>query len=327
MVRHFPDVMRGKKIMYVHGFMSSAQSGTVTLLRTLLPGATVVAEDIPLHPEEGMAMLRAMAARENPDLIVGTSMGGMYTEMLYGYDRILVNPAFEMGQAMAQSNMTGRQVFQNPRQDGVSEVVVTKALVKEYAAMTERCFTGVTAEERSRVFGLFGDEDPVVHTFDIFRQHYPQAIPFHGEHRLTERIVHRYLVPVIRWIDDRQSRRERPILLIDIDTMRDSYMKPASCLQKAFDLLIEHYDVRIVAPAPSNSPEQMTGTAAWVAAYLSAPAWNRVIYTNTPGLLCADYMVSTAAVPGFMGTVIDFGSDEFKTWEEVIVYFQMLGGQ
>ena len=28
-----------------------------------------------------------------------------------------------------------------------------------------------------------------------------------------------------------------------------------------------------------------------------------------------------------MGAVIDFGSDEFKTWEEILVYFDRLGGQ
>ena len=37
---------------------------------------------------------------EKPDLIIGTSMGGMYTELLKGFDRILVNPAFEMGDTM-----------------------------------------------------------------------------------------------------------------------------------------------------------------------------------------------------------------------------------
>ena len=40
-LRQYPDLMAGKKIMYVHGFGSSAQSGTVTMLQTLLPNATV----------------------------------------------------------------------------------------------------------------------------------------------------------------------------------------------------------------------------------------------------------------------------------------------
>ena len=56
-VKQYPELMRGKKLMYVHGFGSSAQSGTVQMLRTLMPNATVVARDIPLHPEEGLQML------------------------------------------------------------------------------------------------------------------------------------------------------------------------------------------------------------------------------------------------------------------------------
>ena len=63
------------------------------------------------------------------DLIIGTSMGGMYTEMLYGTDRILVNPAFQMGETMGKHGMIGKQTFQNPRKDGVQEFIVTKAMV------------------------------------------------------------------------------------------------------------------------------------------------------------------------------------------------------
>ena len=44
-IKTWPDIMKGKKILYVHGFASSGQSGTVTLLRTLLPSATVIAPD------------------------------------------------------------------------------------------------------------------------------------------------------------------------------------------------------------------------------------------------------------------------------------------
>ena len=70
-----------------------------------MPRATVVARDIPLHPAEAMEMLHRMCAEERPDLIVGSSMGGMYAEQLRGYDRILVNPAFEMGDTMGKHGM------------------------------------------------------------------------------------------------------------------------------------------------------------------------------------------------------------------------------
>ena len=172
-IKQFPDLMAGKKIMYVHGFLSSAQSGTVKMLQELMPNATLVAEDIPVHPEEGIEMLQKMAETEKPDLIIGTSMGGMYTELLKGFDRILVNPAFEMGDTM--SSMTGKQEFQNPRKDGVNELMVNKGLIKEYRDFTERCFQDITPEEQQRVYGLFGDADPLVHTFDLFHEHYRQG--------------------------------------------------------------------------------------------------------------------------------------------------------
>ena len=97
-IKQFPELMKGKKILYVHGFGSSGQSGTVTRIREVLPNATVVAPDLPVEPTEAMTLLRQVCDKEKPDLIIGTSMGGMYTEMLRGYDRIMVNPALEMGE-------------------------------------------------------------------------------------------------------------------------------------------------------------------------------------------------------------------------------------
>ena len=113
-IKQFPELFKGKKIMYVHGFGSSGQSGTVTRIREVLPGATVIAPDLPVRPEEAMALLCQTCETEKPDLIIGTSMGGMYAEMLYGYDRILVNPALQMGDTMKNHGMIGAQHFSNP---------------------------------------------------------------------------------------------------------------------------------------------------------------------------------------------------------------------
>ena len=324
-IKQYPDLMSGKKIMYVHGFLSSAASGTVKMLQELMPQTTIVADDIPVHPEEAMTFLRAMAERERPDLIIGTSMGGMMTEMLTGYDRVLVNPAFEMGDTM--SNMTGRQEFQNPRKDGVQELMVNKGLIKEYKDITRQCFAQVTLEEQQRVYGLFGDNDPVVHTFDLFHAHYPNAIRFHGEHRLIDKVAVHYLVPVIRWIDDRQNKAERPIVYIDFACLHDAYDHPTSSMHKAYEMLLEHYNVFIVAPAPTNDHASLTRVQDWCEEYLSAPAYNHVLFANQKALLYGDYFIDSAPASDFMGTGIAYGSDEFKTWEEIITFFERLGGQ
>lgn len=327
----FPEIMKGKKILYVHGFSSSGQSGTVVKIREMLPGATVVAPDLPLHPAEAMDLLHHTCETENPDLIIGTSMGGMYAEMLYGYDRILVNPAFQMGGTMLKHGMLGKNTFLNPRQDGVQEFIVTKALVEEYKEITAKCFAGVTEEEsRDRVYGLFGDADPVVHTRDLFSQHYRNAISFHGEHRMNDKILLHSVLPVVQWIDDRQEHRERPIIYVSIDTLRDARGNQMSSAMKAFRYLFEHYAMYIVAPSPAYNPEYIAEVMRWAEDVVNVPAWQHLVFTNRKDLIYGDYLIDPSDEYGaadFMGTLIKFGSDTFKTWEEIIEFFSRLGGQ
>lgn len=327
----FPEIMKGKKILYVHGFSSSGQSGTVVKIREMLPDATVVAPDLPLHPAEAMDLLNHTCETENPDLIIGTSMGGMYAEMLYGYDRILVNPAFQMGDTMLKHGMLGKNTFLNPRQDGVQEFIVTKSLVEEYKEITAKCFAGVTVEEScDRVYGLFGDEDPVVHTRDLFSQHYRNAISFHGEHRMNDKILLHSVLPVVQWIDDRQEHRERPIIYVSIDTLRDARGNQMSSAMKAFRYLFEHYAMYIVAPSPAYNPEYIAEVMRWAEDVVNVPAWQHLVFTNRKDLIYGDYLIDPSDEYGaadFMGTLIKFGSDTFKTWEEIIEFFSRLGGQ
>ncbi len=326
-MKQYPDLMSGKTILYIHGFGSSAQTGTVKRIQDTLPNAKVIAYDMPLHPEEAMELLHRICEEQKPDLIIGSSMGGMYTEMLYGFDRICVNPAFQMAETMKEHGMTGKQLWQNPRADGEKEFIVTKALEKEYKLMTEHCFSQVTAAEQQRCWGAFGDEDPLVHTFDLFREHYPQAVHFHGEHRMNDKSFLHGIVPIIRWISDRQEGKERNIVYIDKQALMDDYGKPMSSLYKAYDFLIERYNVYLVVPAPTNDHASLDSLAQWIEQYLSTPAHDHVIYTNQKQLLYGDYFIDPHPCNEFMGTTIQLGSDEFKTWEEIITYFDRLGGQ
>ncbi|MCI6118353.1 MAG: esterase [Prevotella sp.] len=324
----YPSLMKGKRVMYVHGFASSAQSGTVTLLRQLMPNAEIIAYDIPLDPQEAIAFLKAKCEEQKPDLIIGSSAGGMMSEQLYGFDRILVNPAFQMGDTMGKHGMTGKQTYQNPRKDGVQEFIVTKALVKQFAELTEQCFACASdAKEQKRVWGLFGDNDPLVHTYDLFLDHYQQAVRFHGEHRLTDKVAMHYLVPVIRWIDDCQEGRQRPVVFITIDAMRapQGHIRPS--MHKAFELFLNDYEVYFLCPALSTDKEALIQDHDWIEDAISAPSFNHVVYANNSSLLYGDYKISTSDDPNFMGTNIRLGSDEFKTWDEIITFFQRLGGQ
>ena len=328
-VKQFPDLMAGKTLLYCHGFGSSGQSGTVTRLRTVMPQARIIAPDLPVNPHEAISLLHSICEQEKPDLIIGTSMGGMYTEQLRGFDRICVNPALEIAETMKAHGMTGTQQFQNPRQDGVQEFYVDKAIVKAYREVSEQRFVGLTPEDECRVYGLFGDKDDLVDTFGMFSEHYSQATHFHGEHRMDDKSYMHSVMPVIRWIDDKQNGRQRPIIYIGIETMTSEKRMPAASVQKAVRTLIEKYQVYFVCDNPSGKH-----WGQWLEEYINVPAWHHTIYTYRRDLLYGDYLIRGERIEDkgkkeneSLATVIDFGSDTFKTWDDIIDYFSRLGGQ
>jgi hypothetical protein len=208
----------------------------------------------------------------------------------------------------------------------VQDFIVTKALVKEYKEMTEHCFSAVTPEEQGRVWGLFGDEDTTVNTYDLFREHYPRAIRFHGEHRMNDNSFMHSIVPVIRWIDDWQEGRERPIIYIGVETLRDGYDEARSSAQKTVRWLIETYQVFFVAAAP---PDEIyyADVNGWLYDYINVPAYSHTVFTVRRDLLYGDYFIGMEETWSGMATHIQFGSDTFKTWDDIAAYFSRLGGQ
>lgn len=354
----YPQLMNGKKILYVHGFASSGASGTVRGLRMLLPKAQIIAPDLPVRPTEALELLKRVCVEEQPDLIIGSSMGGMYTEMLRGYDRILLNPAFQIADTLLSNNKIGRQEFYNTRQDGQKDFLVTKGLIAEFREVSSQCFTEITDEERNRVWGLFGTKDSLVHTHDLFAAHYTKAVWFEGEHFMNDRVLLRSVIPVVRWIDDQQEGREHPILFIALDdTLSDNSngwrkcseadlqtyagrlhdvpgfyeaLEPMPAAVKAFHTLAETYDVYILSSVPSTNPSALSEKQRWVERWLGVPAYNRLIISNHKQLLYGDYLIdahSSLGASDFMGTFLHFGEDPYKTWEDVLDFFSHLGGQ
>ena len=321
-----PGLFAGKKILYVHGFASSGASGTVGRLRLLLPQATVIAPDLPVDPHEAISLLKDLCARENPDLIVGTSMGGMYTEQLTGYDRICVNPALHLADTILKNNGLGKQEFHNVRQDGQSSFMVTKALLEDYRAVSDNRFSVV---EPDRVYGLFGTRDTMVNCFDEFAAHYPQSIRFDGEHQLNDHTFLWTLLPVMQWIDDRQEGRAKRTLMVEMDdVLRDTRNDlPVGEAFKVFHHLSELYDAYIVCREDPNKPERWGENLEWASAHIGVPAWNRVLVGNHPELLMGDYLLTRQGCDGFLGTVLKFGEDPFRTWADVQTFFDRLGGQ
>ena len=59
--------------------------------------------------------------------------------------------------------------------------------------------------------------------------------------------------------------------------------------------------------------------------HLGVHAWDKVIMANRKDLIFGDYLIDRHVdrhnVSDFMGTVIEFGSDTFKNWDDVLTFF------
>ena len=187
------------KIIYFHGFASSGATGTAESLRRMLPEVQVISPDIPVDPSEALPYLRSLCEQEQPDLIIGTSMGVMYAQQMFGFRKILVNPAFNMS-TLSKVFKTGEHKFLNGRKDNQKTFKITKEIIQKQNMMERQQFKGITPFDRENTYGLFGIHDTTVNCYDLFKKYYMNAQRFDGEHHLNEKALRIAVVPLAKQI-------------------------------------------------------------------------------------------------------------------------------
>ncbi|MCQ2076651.1 MAG: hypothetical protein MJZ20_06425 [Bacteroidaceae bacterium] len=184
------------KILYFHGFASSGATGTAEYLRKLLPEVEVLSPDIPVDPQDALPYLKDLCNQERPDLIIGTSMGAMYAQQMFGFKKICVNPAFNMS-TTSKVLKTGDYKFLNGRKDNQTTFRITKEIIQHFNMMERQQFKGITDFDRDNTYGLFGIHDTTVNTYDLFKKHYKNAARFDGEHHLNEKALKTAVIPLV----------------------------------------------------------------------------------------------------------------------------------
>lgn len=197
---------RKNKLLYVHGFASSGSSGTVMTLRRHLDTWRVIAPDLPVDPFEALELLHRTVAEEQPDVVIGTSMGGMYVQQLWGVPRIIVNPSFEMSRSLLFGKM-GRNKYMSKRKDGATEFRIDKAVVERFKQMEKTQFDGVDENEKELLTALFGDKDPIVNFYSLVAKLYGEerCVRFNGEHRLNDDVVKKVVIPLVQKYTDQAA--------------------------------------------------------------------------------------------------------------------------
>lgn len=193
------------KVVYLHGLASSGSSNTARLLRTLLPEADVIAPDITVDSVEAMTMLKELGKTLPADtIIVGTSMGAFYTQMMHGWRRILVNPSFHTSDVILRPNFGNSMPYLQKRLNGDSHYDITEQLCKDVEYVEAHQFDtdfgvhGPLPESADLVQAYFGDNDTTVNCRDEYLTHYYKFDIFKGTHQLDPNTIENIIVPQIR---------------------------------------------------------------------------------------------------------------------------------
>lgn len=189
------------KILYLHGFRSSGQTATAKRLQRHLPHDEVIAPDIALDPVVAMTQLKQIAATLGPDdLVVGTSMGGMYALLFKGWKRILINPSLHPSRHM--KNFLNQTIeYFTPRKDKIQSFKVTDKLCKKYETFESKIFDskfGILSKKTDsdeNVKAFFATHDTIVNDKEEYLKHFSKYEDFEGEHRLDPDTILNIIIP------------------------------------------------------------------------------------------------------------------------------------
>ena len=180
------------KVLFVHGLASSGAYKLADTLRICLK-AEVVAPDVPIAPDEALALLQGLCETERPDLVVGMSWGGFLTQQLCGVRKALINPDLHVARLLR--TMIGEVEYLSPRRDEAKTFTITEELCERYEALEINQFAD---DDPSLTLGLFADQDELVHCYDEFAALYPtRAKQYPGKHLPTFPEVKKSIAPAL----------------------------------------------------------------------------------------------------------------------------------
>ena len=123
-------------MMYIHGFRSGVNGSKREQLQEHFEGRyRVIAPEVDADPEKSLTVINEIIARERPEIIVGTSLGGWMTLMCNSGDAqlVVVNPSPYPQRTLAR--WVGQELpYFCERLDGKQTYTLTQEVLDKYAA-------------------------------------------------------------------------------------------------------------------------------------------------------------------------------------------------
>lgn len=148
-------------MMYLHGFMSGANGAKQRQLQKQFKGRyRVIAPELTADPTDSLAVINEIIAKEKPEIIVGTSLGGYMAGICNSGNAkiIVVNPCtFPYTDLRRWVNQ--EHTYFCKRLDGVQTYTLTKSVLDHFMRYD---FLDEVETKRDRVFALCSTADEIL---------------------------------------------------------------------------------------------------------------------------------------------------------------------
>ena len=153
-------------MMYIHGFRSGANGSKREQLQNHFEGKyRVIAPEVDADPETSLCKINDIIAREKPQIIVGTSLGGWMALMCDSGDAslVVVNPCFDPKDTLGQWKNEDLEYF-CPRLDGVQTYRLTDEILNKY---DQKDMITALGDKRKGTYALCSTQDELLGTSHI----------------------------------------------------------------------------------------------------------------------------------------------------------------
>ncbi len=174
-------------MMYIHGFRSGANGSKREQLQSHFGQRyRVIAPEVDADPEKSLAIINELIRSEQPEIIVGTSLGGWMTLMCDSGEAklVVVNPSTEPQNTLAK--WVGEELpYFCPRLDGVQNYTLTNKILAKYSAYNT---IDTIKKKAERIYALCSSNDELIGDTHI---HTLQPLLPEGHLTITDDFGHR----------------------------------------------------------------------------------------------------------------------------------------
>ena len=189
------------KILYLHGIGSGANSNTAEQLTKYFAAddsVEILAPELPIMPKDAFSFILELQTSEQPNIVIGTSLGGFYARYLHGPIKILINPAMTAADVVKAIGF-GDHKFFKPRKNGEQMYTINEIFIEQLQEIADCQDMFIDDEMLAETFAFFGTNDTAISNYDVFKSIYReyQAKYIDAEHRLSNKNIECDLIPLI----------------------------------------------------------------------------------------------------------------------------------